>query len=368
MTKRSLVPRARKVSRLSWVAIILIAVLLGIGVGWSARTVFVAEADPLGERSFSTVPITQGVVESTANAPVRALWDSRDVAINGASGVVTSSAFPHAQAVSVGDELYSVDLRPVVAGEGEIPSFGSVGMGTSGQMVKQVQRFLAELDFYLGEQDGKFGRSTFNAVRSWQKAAGYPVTGEVQDGDIVWLPELPIRVFLSDELALGQRVAVGEGRIKALADQPRLELALTPTQVSLAPIGTQVQISSPRGNEWTGLVQHHNQREEETGAGTIYATLHGDDGESICGLECDEIPHDGESYLTGLIRTVPAQSGLILPTSAIISDESQTTFVLTEAGEKLSVAVVGGARGVSLVEGVSEGTLVRVPAADAGSP
>lgn len=52
-------------------------------------------------------------------------------------------------------------------------------VGSKGEEVKSAQQRLIELNYLKGSADGAFGNMTATAVKDYQKAAGLPVTGEI---------------------------------------------------------------------------------------------------------------------------------------------------------------------------------------------
>lgn len=342
--------------------IALALLLIGSVLGWAATTVLLPSPSVLQDEPFGTVAVDDGVVESSLSLNVAASWTSRPAALNRASGTVTTVDVRPGGEVHQGTRLYTVNLRPVVAGQGAVPAFGPIQRGDQGPHVAQLQAFLAAQGLYSGQVDGTFGALTAAAVRAWQKAAGYPVDGVVQAADIVWLPALPTRVILDAErLTVGEEASPGGGDIFALASAPDFVIPMTPAQAAQAAVGTPVSIEGPEGTEWTAVVAE--QVADENAEETINARLASVDEQPICRDRCSLIAPTGRTILAAEVITVPSKAGLVVPAAAIRTDSSGRTYVTTPEGDRVAITVVQTARGMSLIEGVERGLVVRIPAA-----
>lgn len=342
------------------VAIGLAILMGGAAIGWAATTVFTPPRDVLDSTSFTYVEVVTGEVGASINLNTVAEWAPVPVGSNLAQGVVTSVSVAPGQEVSAGAVLYSVNLRPVVVAQGDVPAFRALSSGSSGADVSQLQSFLGTLGYYAGTADGRFGNATTRAVKAWQRAMGYPTDGIVSSSDIIYIPSLPTRVSLdTDVIARGASVSGGEEVVRALPAEPAFTVPVTSSQASQMPLGTRVEITSPDGDAWEGFVVSQEPSEDQT---AVVVTLEGQDGGSICGEGCELIPVTEESLLRSRIITVETQVGLIVPTAALRSDADGDLSVVDDSGEAHSVEVVTSAKGLALITGVSEGTMVRIPA------
>jgi hypothetical protein len=75
--------------------------------------------------------------------------------------------------VKEGDVLMQVSGRPVLVLRGSVPMYRTLGPGTSGDDVKQLEEGLARLGFAPGRATGKFGGGDATAVSRWYKSKGY---------------------------------------------------------------------------------------------------------------------------------------------------------------------------------------------------
>lgn len=339
--------------------------LAGGGVGWAVATVLTPPKDVLDSTKFTFVEVVTGEVGSSINLNTVAEWTPVLVGSNLASGTVTTINIAQGQEVSVGAVLYSVNLRPVVIAQGDVPAFESLAEGSTGADVTQLQSMLTALGFYSGEIDGGFGYRTESAVKAWQRSLNIADDGVVQAADIVFVPTLPTRVALDTEkVTRGAILSGGEPVVRGLPVAPNFTVPVTDSQAGLMPTGTRVEISSPTGLKWEGYVVDRLTGKDNA----IAVVLNGKDGASICGEECREIPVTEQSLLHSQIITAETVKGLTVPSAALLSAADGTLSVIDSESVEHKVTVVASARGMSVIEGIAEGTLVRVPASASPIP
>ncbi|WP_306232494.1 peptidoglycan-binding domain-containing protein [Agrococcus beijingensis] len=344
------------------VGIAVVALLVGAAAGWAGTTVLAPPQQVLEADAFSTVAVVPGEVGSSITLNSVASWATSPVALNGASGTVTSVDIAPGTSVEKGQRLYSVNLRPVVAGQGAIPAYGPIAPGDAGPQVSQLQQLMTDLGFWRGAVNGRYTAPFATAVRNWQRASGYPVDGVVQGGDIVWVPQLPARMSLDGEtIATGRIVSAGEGDIVALGSAPTFTIPLQQAQTRFAPTGTRVIVQAPDGALWEAVAGA--QAADPMSSETVHVALAAPDGGPVCADACDLIGAEGQATLMSEIVTVPAVAGLVVPASAITTGGDGRAFVTDADGAQHEVTVVQSARGMALIEGVAEGLEVRIPAA-----
>lgn len=336
----------------------LAAVAVGVGIGWAARTVFTPPRDVLASTAVAYVTVTRGEVGSSISLNTVARWAPSPVGTNKAAGTVTSVDVQPGATVKAGTVLYTVNLRPVVIAAGDVPAFRAMEVGTKGRDVGQLQDLLADLGLYHGAADGDFRAGTVSAVEAWQRQLGVPADGVVQAGDLVFVPTLPARVVLDASIRRGSSLAGGEPVVQSLGRAPSFTMPVGETQASLMPTGTTVDVKAPDGSTW-----HARVGAQVTGAdGQVTATLKGAAGAVVCGRDCDAVPVGGESLLASQVVTVPTTRGLVVPSAALTSSAGGRVMVIDRTGARHPVDVKATAQGMSVIEGVPDGTQVRVPA------
>ncbi|MGA7149602.1 MAG: peptidoglycan-binding domain-containing protein [Microbacterium sp.] len=351
------VSRGRRWPWLLLSAVVLLA--LGSGAGWAAFSILKPPADVLEATSHTFVSVESGEVGASIQLNAVAEWTSVPAGANRAAGVVTGVAIAPGDEVSSGSVLYTVDLRPVVVAQGEVPAFRSIGHRVEGPDVAQLQGMLSKLGLYAGPSDGKAGADTVAAIKAWQKASNVPPTGVVEAKDVIYLPALPARVSVdSDVVFRGASLSGGEQVVQALPSRPAFVIPVTEAQAAFMPAGTRVVMTSPEGNEWVAYVLD---RVKEPETDVIEVTLEGEDGAVICGDQCGELPATGETMLRTRVITVETVTGLVVPSAALVTDAGGQIALIDEGGERIPVKVIAAAQGMSVVEGIDAGSRVRVP-------
>jgi hypothetical protein len=344
-------------------AVLICVLVLGAGVvvGWAGTSVLTPTRDVLESTQNTYVEVTEGEVGSSIRLNTAATWTPVPVGANLAQGVVTSVDVNPGDEVSQGSTLYSVNLRPTMIAQGLVPAFRSIGPGASGDDVKQVQQLLNDSGFLKGGNDGKYGTATAKAINAWQKSHGLPVTGVIESGDLIFVPALPTRISLNPELvARGLTLAGGEQVVNGLPESPAFQIPVTDAQARMIPVGTRAEIEAPDGTEtWIGIV---TDQIANTDDGTLHLTLNGEGETPICGESCGSVPVAGRSLLSTNVITVSPVTGLIIPSAALRSEPDGRVSVIDADGESHVVTVSASAKGMSVVDGVSAGMKVRIPA------
>lgn len=370
ITKSTLGPRAeaerepsvgaesQRISRLL-LSVTTVAALLAGAAGWAVATVLDEPEEVLESTPFTFVEVVNGEVGSSINLNTVAEWTPAPVGVTQASGTVTTVNVEPGQEVAAGTVLFTVNLRPVVIAQGEVPGFRALAVGTTGTDVAQLQQFLTALGLYSDATDGAFGNATAAAVRAWQRSLGVQATGLVEPGDLIFVPTLPTRVALdAEKVVRGATVIPGDAVVSGLPVSPEFSIPVTEQQASLLTTGTRVEITSPTGQAWEGFAGEQTTDEN----GLIRVALTGRDGTVICGESCGEIPVTEPALLLSRIITVESVAGLTVPSAALVTDASGEVAVIDESGKRRPVQVVTSARGMSVIEGVGAGLRVRVPA------
>lgn len=349
----------RRARRARTLTIAVLAMVMSAILGWALATVLRPIEDPLEVVDHALVTVERGTVETSMVATAVAQWTSRSWGVNRARGVVTSIPASSDNVVDQGDILYTVDLRPVVIAEGEVPSFRDIGEGDAGDDVRQLQRLLSDRGLYRGRMSGKAGPETAEAIRAWQRELDVESTGISGAGDIVFVETLPARIRLdAGQLTRGDTLDGGERLVSTLSSAPDFALVVTVAQAGQAPIGTRVEITGPEGVRWTAEVAGQ-ERDPETDLVTLDVTAEG--GGAVCGAQCAAIPVGGETTMPARVVTQEPVEGLVVPSIALVSSATGGIELVDADGARIAVTVGASAHGMSVVEGVEEGLRVRIP-------
>lgn len=340
-------------------AVVLAAVIFAFG--WAAKTVFLPPDDVLVESDFTTVRATDGSIESVLNLSASASFSLNKTGVNKAAGTVTSIQQLSGN-VSSGTEIYSVDLRPTVLGEGAIPSFRDLSRGSEGPDVQQLNSLLSDMGFYGGVVDDTFEEGTEKAVLRWQKESGLPEDGLVRAGDVLYVPDLPAQLVLDPEvLYLGASLTGGENFVSTSAPVPAFEIVTTPTQSASIPDGANVVLV--HGDQtWAAVVSGR-----ESAATTDNPTedmrlqLASTSDAPICLEACSSLPVNSVTPIDASITLQAEVAGIVVPLAALRSIDDQSAAVVAEDGTVHKVEVLASAQGRVVVAGIEADTSLRVP-------
>lgn len=338
----------------AWAATVVIAG----GVGWWAADatlqppeVTVPAAEP------ATYTVSEGVISRVFEYTASAEWLSRPQATNAASGTVTSVEVSPGQAVGVGDAVYSINERPVVAAVGAVPMYRDLSVGAEGRDVQQVQEFLADQGYYQSEPSGTFTNGTAYAVRAWQRGLGVPDDGVVRRGDFMFAPELPVRVLLDDGIAVGREISPGSDAIAALSEAPEFTVTLSQEQLDLVPLDAIVMIEH-EGGSWPARIDSVRDSTDEATMGQAELVLAAAEGDgSVCGSDCvGAVPVGQVTRFRARVVVIPETSGPVVPAAALRTDPSGDVSVVTAEGDRVPVRLLARDSGQAVVDGLDIGT------------
>jgi peptidoglycan hydrolase-like protein with peptidoglycan-binding domain len=335
-----------------WAVTVGAAGLLGYAAAQAAIPDVEAQASTSAPVLYEVV---DGTVERVLSFAAEAHWQITPAARNGAAGTVTSRNVEPGAQVDVGARLYSVDLRPTILGEGEIPSFRDLALGATGADVRQLQRLLADLGYLDVRPTGSFDALTESAVKAWQRGSGVPDDGVVNRGDVIYLSVVPARIRLSEDLGIGTQVAGGELAVELLSDEPTFTITLAPEQADLVPLTGPVNVRHATG-AWSGEIAESTIDAD----GQLVLVVRGANGRPICGNDCEAVPFGAASLHSAEIVVVPETSGPTVPVAALRTTPSGDVEVVNEDGEAIPVRVVASAQGRAVLDGLPTGTVIRL--------
>ncbi|MFF1278178.1 peptidoglycan-binding protein [Streptomyces marokkonensis] len=171
---------------------LIVAVVAVVGAGgWFAGTRMQSPADaaasqqppkagavtvPVEHRALTATVVAQGSLEYgsprslTLAGSVGASQESDEEA--GAAQRVTKAPSAGSR-LTEGDVLMQVNGRPVLVLRGPVPMYRTIGPGSSGDDVRQLQKALNRLGFPTGGVTGTYGQGTASAVGRWYRSKGY---------------------------------------------------------------------------------------------------------------------------------------------------------------------------------------------------
>ena len=205
----------------------------------------------------------------------------------------TVTAVPEAgTVVGDGDVLVWIDNEPVVVLLGDLPAWRSMGEGSEGADVAQLEQALVRLGFDPeGELsvDDEFTARTGELFADLLVASGGSERETVGLGDVVFLPE-PIRV---DEVLVnvGDPVNPGVPVVSISSDDVSITFGLPTTQQGVIGVGSVVGVEMPNGTDTTATVDSISTvatRGEPGTEATFEVTLTLDDPTVAAGI--DEAP------------------------------------------------------------------------------
>lgn len=345
----------------------LLLVAAGVATGalltWATLTVMLPARELTEVAQYATAEVSFGEIQESIATAGSATWDPGAAGVNRSSGIVTAVHAQDGSELSSGSVVYEVNERPVVLATGVVPAFRDMARGINGDDVAQLQSMLTQLGFYGGDIDGEFGPQTADAVRSWQRGLGLEGTGIVLLGDLMFIPDLPAQARVDGEILFRDATLSGGERVlEGLAGAPAFYIDISAARSSLIVEGMTVQLSYV-GVSWSALVGARGPGSED---GSVRLHLASVDDVPICRDECRVIPTEGNPRIDAQVIVMPVTAGLVVPSSAVWTNEKGELVVIAEDGEQHVVEVVAQARGLSLVNGVAEGQIVRVPAVPEG--
>ena len=149
-------------------------------------------------------------------------------------------------AVRPGGVLYRVDDTPVTLLAGTTPAWRPFGLGmTGGPDVRELQAALIAGHFATGlltAPTGVYDLLTADAVERWQAARGWPVTGTVPLGQVVFLPGPVLVGQLS--VAAGEGASAGQQPYQVTTERRTVTVPVTP-DLPPASLGEAVSIVLP---------------------------------------------------------------------------------------------------------------------------
>ena len=165
--------------------------------------------------------------------------------INQARGVYTKLP-DNGDKVDCGDVLYRVDDKPVLLLCGSVPVYRDLFAGRKGKDVRQLNHNLHK----LGDE---FTAKTKKSLKKLQRNTGANVTGRLELGEAVFLPDSVRIAKVAGEL--GGAARPGAPVLDATSDKLGVQVALDPSEQGSVKKGDSAQITLPGNTLLAGKVE-----------------------------------------------------------------------------------------------------------------
>jgi peptidoglycan hydrolase-like protein with peptidoglycan-binding domain len=257
--------------------------------------------------------------------------------------------------VRAGRPLYRVDNLPVVLMRGGTPAWRPFVLGmTDGPDVRELQANLIALHYATGllsAPTGQFDLSTLYAVERWQLANGYPVTGEIALGQVVFLPSAIL--VGAQNVAPGQAATPGQQPYQATTDRRTVTVPLNP---NLPPV---------RAGEAVSIVLPSNATTPGTALAIGPAPAAPASGGSGSAGSSNGSSNTASAVATDVLTVRPDRPGATgtgdgVPVQISLPTQSVTGVLAVPVTALLALA--GGGYGVEVVTGSGADRLVGVQA------
>ena len=351
-----------RVTRLIAIGLVFVLLTLMAAAGfWAGRVALAPPDDPL---AATADPAAYEVVEQTIGQSLQfaatAEWKTTPLVRAAAPGVVTSIGFAPGDAVDAGDVLFTVNLRPTVLAAGSVPAFRDLQAGDRGADVRQAEALLVAEGFLDGAPDDEFDEATAAATRARQESLGLEPDGIVRHGDVLFTPELPVRVLATEALSVGATLTGAEVVVSRLATAPTIVVPLTSEQRNLVPLSGTVRVNYAEGT-WDAVIARAAEATEQ-GVDELSLVLEAADGGVVCRDACAEwIPFTGRTSFEADIVVVPETTGPVVPVAAIVTDPGGAHSVQMVDGTQAPIDVLVSTGGLAVVDGVEPGDVVVLP-------
>ncbi len=295
---------------------------------------------PVERRTLQQSIVTRGSVSYPATGQLLAAAPGRVTSVDAATGAT----------VGVGAKLLSINGRPVIAVNGNVPFWREISNGDEGVDVRQLEAALIAEGFAPGVVDETFTFATGTALRAWQEAHGFPVDGVFEPGDAepgAWPARVgAVRVAVGDFVTPGQSiVSFTSGTLEVLAQ-------LAPTQRARVKEGIAVEVEVT-GNRSVVRGTLGAPREAPAAAAAPGAAPT-EQASYVAPVKLDspvEAVDGAQVQVTILLAEV--QDALVVPLAAIIMDGAGRPAVqVREADGSVRLALV--------TTGMSEGAFIEV--------
>ncbi|MGH8905158.1 MAG: peptidoglycan-binding protein [Egibacteraceae bacterium] len=239
------------------VTVVTVAAVAAIAIGWLTRP---SASSRVIEATHAGPPHTAPIVRADLVARELTLGTlgfagSLSIVNLESDGVVTWVPAP-GDVVERGQTLYRVNDRPIPLFYGDTPAWRDLCLGIEdGADIAQLEANLVSLtyaDDLIAQPDARFDEATDLAVRRWQYDIGVELTGVVELGQAVFLPEA-LRITEAQAPA-GSLVVVGGPVIAGTFTTPVVRVPLDAARQTDVEVGDSVVVTLPGERDVPGRV------------------------------------------------------------------------------------------------------------------
>ena len=304
----------------------------------------------------ATITARSGTLEAVQPVDVTAEWRPARPLFNRMAGTVTALdlRLGVANEVTAGMTLLHVDGKAVVALAGDTPAYRDIVAGAQGDDVSQVQRFLVAQGELTGAADGVWDQVTADAWKHWRHRHGLSDDNTVTLGQVIFVPGLPGRLAVVDSLAVGQIVTGVEQIGATLAKTPTVSIVLGAGADQGVP--ARARVSFTVGAADVDAVITDRRSNVDNGVRVDLDLVGG------CAAWCDTVATGAAGKWSGTVHLTGPVSGAIIPLGALQSGSGTTSEVILADGTLRTVDVRVTVNGEAVVDGISPGDTIRLPA------
>lgn len=326
----------------------------------------IADASPrVAEGRQAVWTIEEGTLGRTLQFPAELRAGDTPGPQLGLDGTLTGVSLLEATLVQAGDRLLEVDLVPVIAAEGEVPSFRDLGPGEEGRDVSQLTAFLCAQGHGSCSAGAYFTDEVERSVRRWQESLGAPVTGVVPRGVIMWVRELPALMRSDSTMRVGDFLEATSRPVTLTSSDPELIVKVTPEQAEMVPAGARVRFAEVRGVVVGSRPASGGESDESGESGEAWTldvrTPNGT--KEFCHKKkaCrDALGSAKSAPVTVKVQVVPRRTGPVVPVMAVHAGADGDAYVTRANGERVSVELKTTVGGMSVVSGLAAGDEILV--------
>ncbi|GFZ99269.1 peptidoglycan-binding domain-containing protein [Nesterenkonia alkaliphila] len=350
--------RRRRPRRFLNILVLILAVVLAAAAGWWAASTTMGESETQEQETASQeiwAEASYASVGRSLNLSTTVRQPSETVGTNRFPGIVREAQDGQ---LDNGDMVYRVGSNAVRIIESPVPFWRDLTQGSSGPDVTAVQEYLISAGYLEGgEAHGRYDQWTAAAVQDWQEELGIAGTGTIELGEVVAVPRAPLVIQLGESIRVGAELAGGEEAVQAPTGDRSFVMVLMDSQAQQITMDATIEITF-EDHTWEAVVESVAEGDPAMGGGVEYH-LTAPDSAEVCGEHCDQLPADPQLSLRSSVIVTPPVEGVAVPAAAVRTAADGSTYVQTRQGET-TLEVLGSGQGLAIVEGLEEGTEVRV--------